>query len=217
MNIGDRIKKRRLELGYSVDDIAKCIGKNRATIYRYESSEIEDLPTSILEPLAKALHTTPAYLMGWESKPKLILLKNDYTNDCDSELNNEEIALLKHFKKSDIDTKMQILADLEIDILGYPVGETRYKKLTKSQRLIAENIDEEQIKLFRNYCKLTIEGKKKLLDYSNDLVSSGNYSNTVTIAEAARTNNNRKSLKEKQTTKEELEIFDIAPQSDEEL
>ena len=67
LNIGQRIKQRRVELGLSVDDIAEKIGKNRATVYRYESSEIEDLPTSILEPLAKALSTTPAYLMGWET------------------------------------------------------------------------------------------------------------------------------------------------------
>ncbi len=67
MNIGKRIKQRRIDLGLSVDDIAQKIGKNRATVYRYESSEIEDLPTSVLEPLAKALQTTPAYLMGWEN------------------------------------------------------------------------------------------------------------------------------------------------------
>ena len=71
MNIGQRIKQRRVELGLSVDDIAEKIGKNRATVYRYESNEIEDLPTSILEPLSKALLTTPAYLMGWENDNSL--------------------------------------------------------------------------------------------------------------------------------------------------
>lgn len=65
MTIGERIKQRRIELGLSADDLAVALGKNRATIYRYESSEIEKLPTSVLEPLARALHTTPAYLMGW--------------------------------------------------------------------------------------------------------------------------------------------------------
>ena len=78
MNIGERIKQRRVSLGLSVDEIAKQIGKNRATIYRYESSEIEDLPTSVLEPLAKALRTTPAVLMGWEQTPKVILLLNHF-------------------------------------------------------------------------------------------------------------------------------------------
>ena len=66
MTIGERIKERRKELGISVDDLAHKIGKNRATIYRYESKEIENLPTTVLEPLAKALATTPAALMGWD-------------------------------------------------------------------------------------------------------------------------------------------------------
>lgn len=65
MTIGERIKKLREDKNISVDKLAELIGKNRATIYRYESNEIEKLPTSVLEPLCKALNTTPAYLMGW--------------------------------------------------------------------------------------------------------------------------------------------------------
>lgn len=70
MTIGNRIKNRRIELGLSVDDLAERINKNRATIYRYEKGDIESLPTSILEPLAKALFTTPEYLIGWVDAPK---------------------------------------------------------------------------------------------------------------------------------------------------
>lgn len=66
MTIGERIKKRRQELGLTVDELADLLGKNRATIYRYESNDIEKLPTTVLEPLAKALGVTPGYLMGWE-------------------------------------------------------------------------------------------------------------------------------------------------------
>ena len=72
MNTGDRIKQRRLELGLTADDLAQKIGKSRATIYRYENGDIENMPTPILEPLAKALDTTPADLMGWTSAVKLI-------------------------------------------------------------------------------------------------------------------------------------------------
>lgn len=68
MTIGERIRARRKELGLSVDDLAQKLGKNRATIYRYESNEIENLPTTILEPLARALLTTPAALMGWDQR-----------------------------------------------------------------------------------------------------------------------------------------------------
>lgn len=51
----------------SVDELADKLGKNRATIYRYESAEIENLPLNILEPLAKVLDVTPSYLMGWDN------------------------------------------------------------------------------------------------------------------------------------------------------
>lgn len=66
MTIGERIKLRRKELGLTVDQIAEKLNKNRATIYRYESDDIESLPITIIKPLARALNVTPAWLMGWE-------------------------------------------------------------------------------------------------------------------------------------------------------
>jgi len=51
---------------YTADTLAKMLNKNRATIYRYENGDIENMPIDVLEPLAKALNTTPAYLMGWQ-------------------------------------------------------------------------------------------------------------------------------------------------------
>lgn len=68
MNVHERIKQRRKELGISADDVANALDISRATVYRYESSEIEKLPTSIIEPLSKVLKTTPAYLMGWDAQ-----------------------------------------------------------------------------------------------------------------------------------------------------
>lgn len=68
MDVGTRIKERRTELNISVDELAKRLNKNRTTIYRYEKGDIENLPIDILDPLAKALETTPAYLMGWDTK-----------------------------------------------------------------------------------------------------------------------------------------------------
>lgn len=67
MNIGYRIRKRREDLGLSAEELGKRIGKAKTTIYRYEIGSIENMPSTILEPIAKALRTTPAYLMGWEA------------------------------------------------------------------------------------------------------------------------------------------------------
>ena len=40
MNVGERIKIRRKELGYNADYLAKHLGVSRSTIFRYEKGEI---------------------------------------------------------------------------------------------------------------------------------------------------------------------------------
>lgn len=75
MSIGQRIKVMRKQQGLSIDDLAYRLGKNRTTIYRYENGDIENLPLGILDSLANALNTTPAYLMGWENSNELNVQK----------------------------------------------------------------------------------------------------------------------------------------------
>ncbi len=78
MEIYERIKKRRKEIGLSADDVAKALNVSRATIYRYESQEIEKLPTKIIEPLAKVLKCSIPYLMGWDEPD--IMIKDQNVN-----------------------------------------------------------------------------------------------------------------------------------------
>lgn len=66
MDVGERIKFRRKQLGLSAEQIAAKLGVSPATVYRYESNEIMNMRIDKLEPIAKALHTTPAFLMGWD-------------------------------------------------------------------------------------------------------------------------------------------------------
>lgn len=108
MTIGERIKDRRIELGLSVDDLAKRLDKNRATVYRYENGSIENMPVGIIEPLAIALNTTAAYLMGWESKEQAckvnhitVYLSNNTQAEFDlsSEQVSAVLSLLNAMKK----------------------------------------------------------------------------------------------------------------------
>lgn len=68
--IGSRIRDRRIALNISVDELASRLGKNRATVYRYESDDIENLPISVIGPLSEVLQTSPAFLMGWNNEEK---------------------------------------------------------------------------------------------------------------------------------------------------
>lgn len=70
MNIGSRIKKRRTQLKMSADELARKIGKDRSTIYRYENGGIDKVAIDMLEPLASALETTPTYLIGMDQSDR---------------------------------------------------------------------------------------------------------------------------------------------------
>lgn len=66
MEFKDKIKALRLELGATMDDIARAVGVSKPTVQRWESGEIENIRRDKIWRLAQALHTTPAYLMGWD-------------------------------------------------------------------------------------------------------------------------------------------------------
>lgn len=89
MAIGQRIKSRRMQMKMSADELAKRLGKDRSTIYRYEKGDIENLPLDILEPIANALNTTPQYLMGWDEVQK----KNNIQADIVLRMQRDDIFL----------------------------------------------------------------------------------------------------------------------------
>lgn len=57
----------------SADSLAKLIGKDRSTVYRYESGGIDKVGSDIIATLAQALQTTPSYLMGLERTEELTI------------------------------------------------------------------------------------------------------------------------------------------------
>lgn len=110
MEVYERIKARRKEIGLSADDVAEVLGVSRATVYRYESADIEKLPTTILEPLSKVLKCSIPYLMGWEENPA----------GCSSSLSSDEAELIAKFRKLNSVGKQKLSerADELLD-LGY--------------------------------------------------------------------------------------------------
>jgi transcriptional regulator with XRE-family HTH domain len=65
MNVGERIKQKRIELNMSQDELAKKVGyRSRSSIQKIEASR--DLPLRKVSKMARALGCTESYLMGWE-------------------------------------------------------------------------------------------------------------------------------------------------------
>ena len=77
MQIGEKIKLRRTEKGWSLQELADRMGyANKSTVARIESGKI-DLPQSKVVKFAEVLNTTVADLMGWVEVQK----KNDTMSD----------------------------------------------------------------------------------------------------------------------------------------
>lgn len=67
--LGKRIKKRRLELNLTQEDLAQRMGyKSKAAICKVEGGE-DNITSDRVRKFADALETTPAYLMGWSETP----------------------------------------------------------------------------------------------------------------------------------------------------
>lgn len=68
MKFKDRLKEQRLLNKMTLEELGTKIGVSRQTIQRYESGVIKNIPPDKVELIAKYLHTTPGYLMGWKNK-----------------------------------------------------------------------------------------------------------------------------------------------------
>lgn len=68
MTIGDRIKKRRLELGMTQEQLAQKLGyKSKSSINKIELNG-RNLTQPKIKLIADALLTTPEYIMGWDEQ-----------------------------------------------------------------------------------------------------------------------------------------------------
>ena len=70
--IGNKIKARRLELGLTLEDVAKAVGVGRSTVQRWESGLIKNMGRDKIAALATILQINPVDLVP--VKPELVEL-----------------------------------------------------------------------------------------------------------------------------------------------
>ena len=100
MEISERIKKRRLGLGLTLEDVAEKLGVAKSTVLRYETKDIGNMGIDKLSLLADALRCTPAYLMGWEDEKEVEIqtLAAHATEDLTEEEQEEVVKFVKFLK-----------------------------------------------------------------------------------------------------------------------
>lgn len=69
--IAQRIKALRQDRGLTLEQVADVVGVGKSTVRKWETGMIANMRRDKIASLAKALSTTPEYLMGWEEDKKI--------------------------------------------------------------------------------------------------------------------------------------------------
>lgn len=64
MTIGEKIKRLRIEKHMTQEELGALVGVQKQAIYKYETGLVVNLKRQTIAKLAKALDTSPIYLMG---------------------------------------------------------------------------------------------------------------------------------------------------------
>lgn len=64
--IAKRLNDRRVQLGYSLQELADIVGMSKSTLQRYERGTIKNIPIARLKSLSAALNMAPNELIGIE-------------------------------------------------------------------------------------------------------------------------------------------------------
>lgn len=62
--MGDRIKRLRIEMGLTQEELGKRVGLKRAAINKYEKGNVENMKRSIVEKMSSLFSVSPSYLMA---------------------------------------------------------------------------------------------------------------------------------------------------------
>ena len=121
MDIGERIKRRREELGMTQDELARAAGyKSRSSINKIEIDG-RGIPQPKIEALAKALKVTPAYLMGWEEEEEtpVYYLDPEAAEIANEIYNREDLRILfdttRNISKEDLQFIVRMVEGLKKD------------------------------------------------------------------------------------------------------
>lgn len=68
MDVKDRIKKRRLELGLTFEQVGNYVGVSKSTVKKWESGSIPNMRRDKIAKLSEILEISPVELMGWEKQ-----------------------------------------------------------------------------------------------------------------------------------------------------
>ncbi|MCD8333753.1 MAG: helix-turn-helix domain-containing protein [Clostridiales bacterium] len=86
MDVKDRIKARRTELGLTLEQVGNYVGVSKSTVKKWETGYISNMRRDKIARLSEILQISPVELMGWKMDEDMHLTITDTDPQLD-ELN----------------------------------------------------------------------------------------------------------------------------------
>ena len=161
MGVKENIKSKRIERKMTLEDLAKSVGVSRQTIQRYESGVIGNIPSDKIELIARALDTSPAYLMGWEQ--------------IDTNFSGKEAPKEIYDKFKSNVSKFHGEHKELLDIYGKLSSPNQKRVLTYSRNLLMNQQMEEALTVQAAHERTDIEVTDEMSQHDDDIMNDENF------------------------------------------
>ena len=102
-----KIYTLRKQQGLTLEQVANVVGVGKSTVRKWETGMIANVKRDKISLIAKALHTTPGYLMGWEEDSNIINVEKNPPEE--PKLSEGEKMLLELFRQVPEDQQQLVL------------------------------------------------------------------------------------------------------------
>lgn len=191
--IGERIKKRRKELGFTLQEIADKVGVASSTIQRYENGTISQYKLPILESIAKVIKVNPVWLVKENVPMELEVNNNVFIEECYNSMNKTDklkyIILSRYNSIREFANIVDIPSTTLTSALDNGIGGMAVDRIIKICEtlnidiktfepvvsIVNNNLSTEETILLENYNKLNNLGKEEASKRVSELTEISKY------------------------------------------
>lgn len=118
MNNSNHLRKRRLELNLTLEEVGNIVGVTKSTVAKWEKGNIQNMKRDKIALLAKALDVTPNFIIGLE--PTELSADDKKIQEISNILqknNNYILSPIKRGNKVDIIENEKIINTVDVEII----------------------------------------------------------------------------------------------------
>lgn len=115
MEFKDKLKYLRQKQGMTLEQVGDAVGVGKSTVRKWETGDIANVRRDKIDRLAAALHTNPAYLMGWTEESLLPSAPISGTETGKKPLSRQAQQLAEDYDALDVwgQRTLRVVADAE--------------------------------------------------------------------------------------------------------